>query len=452
MENNKHKGLKMNDSWYSIDEVATYLNVRRETIYRWIKNKNFPAHRTGSVYKSRISEVDAWVKADGGEQSLFSDGNDSILANTAHNSFSFCPISDVSHTDRSADFSKIKEAAFQNIEWADSKNILFAGDSLALLRKLPDASVSLIVTDPPYHSTQKSNIMGDTNFKDDASYLSWMNEYINEWKRVLRPNGSLYCFCSGTMAARLEVAMSEKFNILSSITWSKPNAPGFDGWKQKMNKDALRQWYGHSERIIFAEPATPGNLFRSYFGHLLHSWRKQTGMSMKDLAEKTGAYGKVNHGGSVANWEAGRNIPSVEQYEKIKNALLESGHFDSLPNYSDVIRSFKVDACSEFIDVWTFPNIRPYKGKHPAEKPIALLEHIIKASSYEGDIVLDCFSGSGTTAIAALKNNRLAVSIEIDPKWIQHSRKIFETLSASQYSRFPDNYIPSSFELEDSLL
>ncbi|MBQ9368026.1 MAG: site-specific DNA-methyltransferase, partial [Victivallales bacterium] len=79
-------------------------------------------------------------------------------------------------------------------------------------------------------------------------------------------------------------------------------------------------------------------------------------------------------------------------------------------------------------------------GKHPAEKPIPMLEHIIKASSYPGDIVLDCFSGSGTTAIAALKNERLAVSIELDQKWVNHSLEEFTLITNSNYTYFPDNY------------
>ena len=62
--------------------------------------------------------------------------------------------------------------------------------------------------------------------------------------------------------------------------------------------------------------------------------------------------------------------------------------------------------------------MRPYKGKHPAEKPLALLEHAINATTYPGDIVLDCFSGSGSTAFTALKLGRLAVAMEIDRTWI----------------------------------
>jgi site-specific DNA-methyltransferase (adenine-specific) len=76
-----------------------------------------------------------------------------------------------------------------------------------------------------------------------------------------------------------------------------------------------------------------------------------------------------------------------------------------------------MDASKEFTDVWTFPSVRPYKGKHPAEKPEAMLEHAIAATTFLGDIVLDCFGGSGSTALAALKLKRRTVSMEIEPTW-----------------------------------
>ncbi len=171
---------------------------------------------------------------------------------------------------RKKDFEKIRRAVSSNIKGAYSKSLLIQGDSLQVLKEFPDKSISLILTDPPYHTTRKSNIYGDTAFKEDEHYLDWMAQYAKEWKRILRPNGCFYCFCSPTMAARLEVLFSESFNILSHIVWTKPNDPGFDGWKQKMKKEALRQWYDHTERIIFAEPAYNGNLYRSclYWGEI----------------------------------------------------------------------------------------------------------------------------------------------------------------------------------------
>jgi len=287
-----------------------------------------------------------------------------------------------------------------------------------MLRRMPEHSVSLILTDPPYHATKKKNIRGDTSFAEDSDYLDWMKSYAIEWKRVLKQNGSLFCFCDSSMAARLEVMFSKYFNVLSHIVWTKPNDPGFDGWKGKMKKEALRQWYPHSERLLFAEPAVEGNLHRSPFAHFLREARKKAGLTAHKLAEITGAYGTVNHGGAISNWETGRNIPSREQYRKICEAFVASGRIKAMPAYEDAIRVFRVNGSKEFTDVWTFPSVRPYKGKHPAEKPLSMLEHAIEATTFPGDIILDCFAGSGSTIIAALNLRRRAVAIEIEPQWV----------------------------------
>jgi len=296
--------------------------------------------------------------------------------------------------------------------------IVINGNSLELLKNIPDNSIALILIDPPYHSTKKKNIIGDTSFSKDAEYIEWLNCFALEWKRILKHNGSVFCFCSSAMSAYLQVEFSTHFNILSEITWTKPNAPGYDGWKQKMKKEALRQWYPHSERIIFMEKAENGNLFKSYFGTQLSAWRKSVKMTTIKLAELTGAYGKINHGGAVANWEAGRNIPNEEQYNKIKLALTEAGVLN-ISDYKDIVRPFNVCKNVEFTDVWTFENVRQYKGKHPAEKPVDLLEHAIKSTTYKGDIVLDCFAGSGSTGVASLLLGRKCILMEIEQNWCE---------------------------------
>ena len=319
--------------------------------------------------------------------------------------------------------------------------LLAEGDSLEVLRNLPTHSVSLILTDPPYHTTKKHNIVGDTAFRNDEEYIQWISCYINEWKRILRPNGSIFCFCASEMAARVEVAFMGPFNVLAQVVWTKPNEPGFDGWKQKMKKEALRQWYAHSERLIFAEPATEGNLFRSYLGSFLREIRTKAGLSMHELTAMTGAHGKVNHGGAVSNWEAGRNLPSREQYAKLCDAIISTGAVSEMPEYEDVVRPFNIDSSKEFTDIWTFPSVRPYRGKHPAEKPALLLEHAIEATTFPGDIVLDCFAGSGSTALAAIKLGRRAVAIEIDPKWVKHIASQLEFSTVCDFAAIDD--VPS---------
>jgi len=326
-------------------------------------------------------------------------------------------------------FSSIRRDFRGHFEFENSNALLLSGDSLELLREIPDHSISLVLTDPPYHTTKKKNIKNDTSFDSDEDFLLWLEKYSIEWYRVLRPNGSIYVYCSSAMAARIEVLIMKRFNILAHVVWTKPNDPGFDGWKQKMKKEALRQWYDHSERIIFAEPSYAGNLNKSSFGNFLKKVRLESNMSGHQLTELIGAYGRVNHGGSVHNWEAGRNIPSRDQYNKICDAIISCGKVKEMPPYEDVIRPFEVNSMVEFTDVWNFCSVRPYNGKHPAEKPIDMLEHSILSTTYEGDIVLDCFAGSGSTAIAALNTGRKVILMELDDVWINSIKTRLENYS-----------------------
>lgn len=318
---------------------------------------------------------------------------------------------------RNADFLSIQNALATLTCYKDDNVIVVNEDSINALKLIPDHSVSLILTDPPYHSTKKNNIINDKSFTTDKDFINWMELFSIEWRRIIKPNGSIFMFCSSAMESQLHMMLAERFNILSHIVWTKPNEPGYDGWKGKMKKEALRQWYPQSERIIFFEPAVEGNLNRSYFGYLLKQTRNICKLSGHELTERIGAYGSVNHGGAVSNWETGRNIPNREQYEKMQSVFAECGCGVNLPDYEDTIRPFEVNANVEFTDIWTFPSVKQYKGKHPAEKPVEMLEHCIKATTFEGDIVLDCFAGSGSTSIAALRTNRRSVSIEIDKKW-----------------------------------
>jgi len=322
---------------------------------------------------------------------------------------------------RGRDMAAIRASLDGSVRFSSSKAVVSQGDALQLIKKIPTASVSLILTDPPYHSTKKANIYGDKAFAEDHEYLTWMRGFATEWQRILRPNGALYMFCATAMSAHLEVMLSEFLKPLNHITWTKPNDPGFDGWKGKMSKESLRRWYPHSERLLFLEQATAGTGRRSILGQFIREMRLAAGLSGHEVQEITGEFGEVNHGGAISNWETGRNIPSRDQYRKMVEVFEATGRVGRMPAYEDVVRPFHMNGELEYTDVWTFPSVRPYRGKHPAEKPLDMLTHAIDASSYPGDIVLDCFSGSGATAHAALASGRRTVAIEIESTWAQYT-------------------------------
>jgi len=91
---------------------------------------------------------------------------------------------------READLGRMAESIRKHLAYEDKSALVAEGDSLSLLQSLPDKSVTLILTDPPYHSTKKKNIYGDASFSEDKHFLEWMESHAKEWRRILRLNAS----------------------------------------------------------------------------------------------------------------------------------------------------------------------------------------------------------------------------------------------------------------------
>jgi excisionase family DNA binding protein len=72
-QNNYHQESGMEDRWLSVDEIAAYLGIKRDTVYKWIGDKNMPAHRVGRLWKFRKNEVDAWVTSGGSAETTNND-------------------------------------------------------------------------------------------------------------------------------------------------------------------------------------------------------------------------------------------------------------------------------------------------------------------------------------------------------------------------------------------
>ena len=327
---------------------------------------------------------------------------------------------------------------------------LYHGDALALLPTLPAASVHLIVVDPPYRN-MKSDAW-DRQWPTREAYLAWLRTCAKEWQRILTPNGSLYCFASPQMAAHVEVMLGEVFHVLNHIVWVKHDGSGAGtGGHSKVEKEALVSFFPQSERLIFAEQYASDayamgesgyalaerQLKTSLFSAPILEAMQGTGTTAKEVTEAIRAYGRVNHGGAVSNWLQGYNIPTREHYQNMRT-LFNTRHgspdylrreYEDLRReyeflrreYEDLRRPFTVRKDVPYTDVWTFATVQAAPGKHPCEKPLPLLRHIIQASSRAGDTVLDCFAGSGSTLDAAQQCGRKAIGIEQDAGWYRHA-------------------------------
>ncbi|WP_223197021.1 site-specific DNA-methyltransferase [Salmonella enterica] len=113
-----------------------------------------------------------------------------------------------------------------------------------------------------------------------------------------------------------------------------------------------------------------------------------------------------------------------KQYDAVK------AQYDGLKaQYESLRRPFSVTADVPYTDVWEFPPVQYYPGKHPCEKPASMMEHIIRSSSRPGDVVADFFMGSGSTIKEALKLGRKAIGVEIEEeRYLQTVEEVKEVV------------------------
>ena len=320
----------------------------------------------------------------------------------------------------------------------DYINRVICGDSIEVMEDIPDESVDLIISDPPYNIGIDE---WDTK-KSVKEYLDWLNPIIEEYFRVLRKNGSLYIFGNFNFIADIKVLLNkQKAKLMSWIIWDK-------GSKEQ---NATRTYTDITEHILFyikgvekdLEIPTELNSVREY----LHEEKKKSGLSNKYYSEEfSKLYDKVGcrdrsvieHYFSEKQWV----FPSQEIYEKI---LQKTGFFqkpyDMLKqkykqlrytfNHEDIrIKRNPKDKRNFKFEKQICPNVWYFNNKyemtlysHPTVKPLEIIETIIKASSNEGDLVLDNCAGSGTTGVACKKLNRKYILIDISEKYCGIARK-----------------------------
>lgn len=292
-------------------------------------------------------------------------------------------------------------------------------DALALLSRLPDASVNLIATDPPYNGVKDD--AWDNQWRDDDHFIAWIGTLCQEWRRVLTPNGSLYVFASPRLAARVEVEIGRWFNVLNRITWSKPK---FSTKAEMFDKDTMRAYFPASEAIIFAEQR--GADGSNPVGKTIQEARLSVGLKGTDVDVALGyVRSKDETRGTelCRRWEEGSSLPSRDDFIRVMQLCKKDMNYDDLRReYDDLRRPFNSHPFAPYTDVWDFPTVQAYAGKHPAEKPLAMMEHIVNISSRPGDTVLDCFCGSGTTIDAARRNGRRYIGGDFDAHWVEYAR------------------------------
>lgn len=233
-------------------------------------------------------------------------------------------------------------------------NKIIKSDCMEFLRQLPDNSIDMTFADPPFNLKKKYN--GYKDNKQIESYLEWCKLWISEMVRITKPTGAIFVHNIPKWLTFYAGYLNEISHFKHWITWDAPSAP--------MGKTLQPSHYG----ILFY--AKDVKRLKFYEVRYQHKRCRKCNILLKD------------YGGKKAGLHP----------------------FGPL--------------CS---DVWTdIHRIKhnKYRDEHPCQLPVHLLERLILMNTDEGDIVLDPFIGTGTSAIAAKRLGRNFIGIDIDEKYI----------------------------------
>jgi len=277
---------------------------------------------------------------------------------------------------------------------------IIVGDCVEELRKLPDRSVDLIVLDPPYWKVV--NERWDFEWRTTSDYAKWCLTWFAEISRVIKRSGSLYLFgYTRNLVYLYEDIVNLGFAFRQEIIVDK----GLRSLGGRATK-GYKQFPNTTETIWFFNYDS-----KPFIKTFLKERQQELNLSSQDINLALGV--KAN-GGGVWSLYTGNNIlaqvPTREMWTRLQDVL----HF-SMP-YEEVGQTFNTEL--GLTNVWQDINFYEEKRVHTTQKPVRLIERIIKASTNENMVVLDPFMGSGATAIAAIRQNRRFIGIEKEQKYV----------------------------------
>lgn len=259
----------------------------------------------------------------------------------------------------SFDFGKLFMQNKPLIEMHNNNSMVINGDCINILQGMKSKSVNLIFADAPYNIGKDFGNNSD-KWETLTAYVQWCKKWIDECLRVLMDNGTMYIMTATQHMPYLDIYISENYNVLCRIVWTYDSS-------SVQSKKIYGSLY---EPILMVNKSSK---FPYTFNH------------QDILVEaKTGAQRKLI--------DYRKDPPQPYKSEKVPG------------------------------NVWDFSRVRfrmdEYEN-HPTQKPEALLERIIRASSNPGDIVLDPFAGSFTTAAVAVKLGRVSLGIELNSDFFE---------------------------------
>ena len=254
------------------------------------------------------------------------------------------------------------------------RGALYCGDSLAWLAGLPDASVRLVVADPPYGIAKAE---WDT-YPSRRAYVEWSQSWLTEAARVLTPDGSAYVMGFSEVLADVKWAASDLFAGCRWLVWHYRN-------KANLGKD----WGRSHESVLHLRKSTT---FVMNIDAVRIPYNAHT---TKYPGRAQGTSSTFQRGAATKQW---RPHPlGAKPRDVLEIPILNNGMDEKTP--------------------------------HPTQKPRELVRRLVAASSAPGDLVLDPFAGSGTTAEVCELLDRRWLSCERSPEYCGYARARLEAVT-----------------------
>ena len=305
------------------------------------------------------------------------------------------------------------------------------------MKDIPNKTINLVLIDPPY------NIGKDKWDKWDTveEYVEFMGKVFLEIQRVLKDNGSFYFFHNDFLQiVELQNYINKNTNFIFKqlLIWNKTSFKKFAWTNRNPEKCKDRNWFPNVEYCLyytFQDEST-----RNTLSSVSEKIRKYVEDNFSrdyiiELFANEGRYSTIEsarvHASYKMGWNKGKRFDLMD--EKLFNYLNSYLHFpfkyeELRQEYEELRYTFNLKEVQDNIScVWESNSTN--SGKlHSCQKPLDILEKIIKTSSNEGDIVLDCFMGSGSTGVACLNTNRRFVGIELDEKYFNIAKDRLENI------------------------
>lgn len=354
-------------------------------------------------------------------------------------------------------FAQTSKADLKIISGKKAKNKLIHGDNLSVLKTLLDdyaGKVDLIYIDPPFAtnghfkiSENRANTISSGNNDDiaysdtliGANFLEFLRERLVFLRELLSEKGSIYLHIDYKIGHYVKLIMDEVFgrkNFHNDITRIKCNPKNFHRKAYGNIKDLIL-FYSKSENPTWNDPRiqyTEEDETR-LFKKIDKDNRQYTTIPLH-------APGETSNGNTGKEWRGIK--PPKGRHWRSDPALLEAWDKEGLVEWSaNGVPRKKIfldeKDGKKMQDIWEFKD--PQYPSYPTEKNIDLLKLILTASSNEGDLVLDCFCGSGTTLVAAQELNRKWIGVDQSDQAIKIVKKKLANIPVNLFSTVEFEFI-----------